>query len=187
MLWDQFYGIADSNLATLNHITIQRERAIELPDDAREHLPVLFQVLRVKGRHDATATKVLNPDDDLSNAQTLPGPRALSQALDPTDHKIRSESPAIMSKSRDRSIRRNQQGQYIEPFDRFIANERGTRPHDIHNIFADNGIIPRQAIDYRFAGLIECDMVAEKSWVRSGRDHMSARILYMHDAIPLDA
>jgi hypothetical protein len=186
MFRDQLSGISNSNLATSNHVTIQSERAAEFPRDVLEHLTVLFQAVRVKCRHDTTPTEILYSNDDVPDAQTLAWPVALGQPLDATDHKIRSEAPAIMSKRGDGSIRRNQQRQYIEAIGRLIANQPSTRPCDICQSFADRRIAPEQAVNQRLAGRIDRDMVTEKPMVRSGRDHMTMHVLDMYNAIPLN-
>jgi hypothetical protein len=147
MVPGQLYAVADSNLSAPDYVTIQGKRALESSHDVCKHLTVLFQAVGIERRHDAASTEVLYPNDDLSDAQALPWPRTFSQALDPTDHKIGSESPAIMSKGRDRSIRRDQQGEHVETIARLIANQPGARPHDVHNICADLGIAPQQAAD----------------------------------------
>jgi hypothetical protein len=187
MVSGQLHGVADSNLAAPDHVTIQGERAPEFPHDVCEHLTILFQAVGIKRRHDAAPTKILDSDDNVSDMQALSGPRALGQALDPADHKVRSESPAIMSKGRDSSIRRDQQGEHVETIARLVANQPGARPNDVHNICADLGIAPQQAANHRLAGRIKRGMVTEKPMVCSGRDHMTVRVLHMHDAIPLDA
>ena len=74
MLWDQLHGISDSNLASPDHVTIQGERTAEFPHDVCEHLAVLFQAVGIERCHDAAPTKVLDPDDDVSDVQALPGP-----------------------------------------------------------------------------------------------------------------
>jgi hypothetical protein len=140
MFWNQFYGVDDSNLAPLDHVTIQREHAAEFLHDTRERLTVLFQAVWVKRCHEATPTKALDPDDDVSNPQALPRPRTLSQTFDRADHKIRSESSAIMAKGGDRSIRRDQQGQHIEALDRLIPHQPGAQADDTHHILANLGI-----------------------------------------------
>jgi len=187
MLRDQLDGIADLYLASLDHVTIQREHPIKFLHDVREHLTILLQAVRVKRRHDATPTKVLDPDEDASsNAQTLTGPQALCQALDTADYKVRSEPPAVMPKGRNGSIRGYQQGKHVKPTDRLIANQPGARPNDAHNILPDLGIAPYHAVNYRLTGRIEPGMVTEKSMVRSSRDRATKRVLHMDDAIPLD-
>jgi hypothetical protein len=187
MVSGQLYGVADSNLAAPDHVTIQGERTPEFPHDVCEHLMILFQAVGIKRRHDAAPTKILDSDDNVSDMQALSGPRALGQALDPADHKVRSESLAIMSKGRDSSIRRDQQGEHVESIARLVANQPCARPNDVHNICADLGIAPQQAANHRLARRIERGMVTEKPMVCSGRDHMTVRVLHMHDAIPLDA
>jgi hypothetical protein len=92
-----------------------------------------------------------------------------------------------MSKGRDSSIRRDQQGEHVETIARLVANQSGARPNDVNNICADLGIAPQQAANHRLARRIERGMVTEKPMVCSGRDHMTVRVLHMHDAIPLDA
>jgi hypothetical protein len=186
MFRGQFYGISDSNLATPNHVTIQGERAVEFPRDVLEHLTVLFQAVGVKRRHDATPTEILYPNDDVSDAQALAWPVALSQPLDTTDHEIWSEAPTIMPKCGDGSICRNQQGQYIKAIGRLIANQPSARPHDIFNIFADRMIAPQHTINQGLTGRIERGMVAEKPMVRSGRDHMTAHVLDVYNTIPFN-
>ena len=114
MFGNQFHGISGLNLPTPDHITIQREHAAKFPHNVGEYLTVLFQTIWVKRRHDATPTEILYPNDDVPDAQALPWPVPLGQPLDATDHEIRSESPAIISKSGDGTIRRNQQGQHVK-------------------------------------------------------------------------
>jgi len=184
---NQLDGIADSNLAAPDHVTIQGERAVEFPYDVCEHLTVLFQRVGIERRHDAAPTQVLNPDDDISDAQALPGPRALGQTFDTAEHKVWPEPPAVIPKSRDGSIRRDQQGEHVKAIARLVANQSGIRTNNVHNILADLWIAPQHAVNDRLAGHIECGVVTQKPMVCSGRDHVTAPVLRMNDAIPLDA
>jgi hypothetical protein len=66
--------IADSNFSAPDHVTIQGKRAAKFPYDVCEYLTVLFQAVRIERCHDAAPTEILDPDDDVSDVQTLPGP-----------------------------------------------------------------------------------------------------------------
>ncbi len=92
-----------------------------------------------------------------------------------------------MPKGRDGSIRRNQQGKHIKTIACVIANKPGARADDFHDVIAHVRLCPQQAADQRLTGRIERGAVTEKPMVRSGRDHVTASILNMDDAIPLDA
>ena len=151
MVPGQLHAVADSNLAVPDHVTIQGERAAKFPHDVCEYLTVLFQAVWIKRRHDAAPTEILDPDDDLSDVKALPRPRALSLTFAPADYQIRSEAPASLAKCRDRSIRRHQQRQHVESIAGVIANEPGTRPHDVLNNCADLGIAPQHAANHRLA------------------------------------
>jgi hypothetical protein len=186
MFRDQFCGISNSNLATPDHVTIQGERPAEFPRDTLEYLTVLFQGVWVKCRHDTTPTKILYPNDDIPDTQALAWPVAFGQPRHATDHEIRSEAPAIMSKRGNGPICRNQQRQYIEAMGRLIAHQPSARPCDICHSFADCWIAPEQAVNQRLAERIDRRMVTEQPMVRSGRDHMTMHILDMDNAIPLN-
>lgn len=66
--------VAAPNLTAPNHETIQGERAAKSVHDVGQHLPILFQAIWIKRRHDAATTEVLDSDDDVSDVQTLPRP-----------------------------------------------------------------------------------------------------------------
>jgi hypothetical protein len=183
----QLSCVADSNVSAPDHETIQSERAAESPHDIRQHLTILFQTVRIKRRHDAAPAEILDSDDDLSDVQALPGPRALSQILNPTDDQIRSQPPTVMPECRNRSIRRHQQREHVKAIAGVVAYQHGTRPNDVLNIHADIGVAPQPAIDHRLAGPIKGGTVTEQPVVRSSRDHMTLGILHMHDAVSLDA
>ena len=74
MVPDQLNSVSDSNLAAPDHVTIQGKRALESPHDVCKDLTVLFQTIGIECGHDAAPTKVLYPDDDVSDVQALPGP-----------------------------------------------------------------------------------------------------------------
>src|SRR5438034_9044622 len=107
-----------SGLATLDDIAIERQLAPELLSDFSEDPGVLFHGVGIKRGHDTARTKVMNPNDDVSNAQAVAGPRTLRQTLDTANDEIRSEPAPIVPEGSNGAVGRHEQGQHIEPVGR---------------------------------------------------------------------
>src|SRR5437773_2631194 len=84
----QLHGIADRDRPQPDHETIEREPAVELPDDALEHRSVLFERVGIEGGHAAAGAQAVDPDDRRTGAQGPPLPLPLGQARHAADHDV---------------------------------------------------------------------------------------------------
>jgi hypothetical protein len=74
MIAEQLNGIAHMDLTAVNHVTIQREFAIEFLDDLLEYMMILLERVGVKGGHDAATAQILHANQNFSDSQTFSGP-----------------------------------------------------------------------------------------------------------------
>lgn len=103
-VFNQFHGVTNAEFAALNHVAVQGKLAVEFPHDFLKHATVLLLIGGIKRGHYAAHTEVLNPDNDLPDAQALAGPRALSQATYTSNHNVRPEPSAVMAEGFDSVI-----------------------------------------------------------------------------------
>ena len=74
MIAEQLNGIAQMDLTAVNHVTIQRQFAIEFLDDLLEYTVILLQRVGVKGGHDTATAQILHANQNCSDAQAFARP-----------------------------------------------------------------------------------------------------------------
>jgi hypothetical protein len=182
-IFNQFDAVADMNLAALYQVAVQGQLAIEFPHYFFEYATVLQLRIWIEGSHHAAHAKILDADNDFSDFQALPLPRALVQTVHATDDNIRTEPSAIVAEGRDGAIGCYQQRQYVEALRRIIAYQASAGSSDVYDLEQHLRVGPEQTIDSGLARGIERSVMTQQPRMRSGGYDMSACIFDVDDTI----
>src|SRR5439155_18764713 len=75
----QFNGIADGEVAAVDHVAVEGHAPAELRGDAAQDTDVLHQRVGIERRHHTTRAELGHRDDSFPDAEPATGPGALSQ------------------------------------------------------------------------------------------------------------
>jgi hypothetical protein len=182
-----FDVVADADFAALDYVAVQGKRAVELAHDLFQHAEILMLRIRIESGHYAALTKILNPDQYFSDAHALPRPGAFVEAGNATNDNVGPEPPAIVAKRDDGAIGCHQKWKHVESRSRIIADQARSWPGNIGDEPLGLRGSPRQVVDLRFAGWIECGVMSEKARMGSRGYKTSGGIFHVNDAIAGDA
>jgi hypothetical protein len=92
----QFDSVSDSNLAALNHMTIQGQLSLELLNDPAQESAVLVEGIGVERSHHTAPTKDSYSDQDSSNSKHMTRPCSFSQPWNTADQNVWSQPSSIV-------------------------------------------------------------------------------------------
>src|SRR5262245_24044489 len=124
MRLDELDALAEGEFAALNHETVERQAALETPDDVAKHVWILLQRVRIERRHHAAAAKAPDADHHVADAQFAAWPFALGEAFHAADDDVRTQPPCVAPEGPDRAIGRDEQRKNVESVDVLVAGKR---------------------------------------------------------------
>src|SRR5664279_56321 len=101
--------------------TVQCHHTTESAHNALEHSQVLLQRVRVEGCHYATSPKLRGVNHNIPDAKSMIWPASFFESFDISDDDVRTEATSVESHVTNRSIRGNQQREYIKSLRTVIA------------------------------------------------------------------
>jgi len=183
----ELHPIPDTDTTGTQDRTVEREQAVQLAMNLEQDAGVLGDRVGIERRHDAALAQADDPDDHFTNVKMLPFPITLRETRNVRDQQIRTKPPPVVPQKVHRSVRRDEQGQYIEAVWTLVTDETTTRLGRRFHVACDVGRRPGAAVDARLAiGAQRCAMEQELG-TRARRDDSAARIPNLDDAIARDA
>ena len=173
--------------ARLKDIAVQREHPSQLAVDPQQDVHVLFGGVGIERRHDAALPEADHPDDRAPDVKLAALPPALGQSRNAGDEQVRAKPPPIVAERRDRTVRRDEQGQHVEPIQAVVAQQSGSGPGGLLHIARDVGHAPAPAVDQGLTVRAQRRVVQQKLRARPRRDDAPALILDVNDTISGDA
>ena len=104
------------------------------------------QRVGIERSHDASQAQILDPAEDLADAQAATGPVALALSLDAADHDVGPEAPEVVAKGGDGAVGGDEEWQHVEALGAVIAHESGARARDGHDLSGYLRTTPRPSI-----------------------------------------
>ena len=179
--------LIDVNDATPGDLAIQCQPATESRHDVHQDVLVLSERIRIECRHDTSAPQIVHVDDHVADEEPCALPLPLLETGDsPNDH-VGPKSSAIASELRDRSVCRDQERRTSKRSMRSSRTSRAPAAHDPPHIGENAQIGPGSPVDQRVAALIECRVKSKQPRMSPRRDRAACSILYLDDAVTLDA
>ena len=183
---DDFDEVAGADVARLDDPAVQRDRSVELADDAIEDRGILLQGVGVERGHHAARACLADADQRRPDPQRAADPVALTEARNAGDQDVRTEPSVVDVDRADHAVREDRQGKDVVPLTAIRcreADELDVRSRCRPDHRERRSIPPGTTLDQRLSVGVERRTETEQARPVPRGDHPPARFAYVHEPI----